>query len=204
MSLNTSAPLIPLAPPGTIWVAAVGPALGFLMIAATMGSALVVMLAALFFFSTPNLWKKPVFILNVFSLLVGIAYACIDIYEEFHALLHPTALLNPKLSLAIGGFDGFTPTLIDSILLFRLYAVYPYDRTPRLKFLFIMSIPVMIKIGRIINASLFLNDYANTIAATNNIGGSAAVLLTIRSPFIKVEWSLQILDDVCVFNSYSF
>lgn len=62
----------------------------------------------------------------------------------------------------------------------------------------------MIKIGRIINASLFLNDYANTIAATNNIGGSAAVLLTIRSPFIKVEWSLQILDDVCVFNSYSF
>lgn len=65
-----------------------------------------------------------------------------------------------------------------------------------------MGIPVLVKIVRIVNISVCLRDYANTFGASNNIGGSAAVgLLTTGFPFMKIEWSLQIFDDLYVFCS---
>lgn len=82
MTSNFTGDAVPPPPPDTIWVAEVGPALNFIMIGATMGSAHVTMLMALFFFSTPILRRKPVFSLNVLALLLGIAGAVTNIYEE--------------------------------------------------------------------------------------------------------------------------
>ncbi|KAJ7090822.1 hypothetical protein B0H15DRAFT_778903 [Mycena belliarum] len=196
MSSNSSDPeVIPSPPPGTIWVAEIGPALNFLMIGATMGSALVCMLMALFFFSTATMRRKPVFILNVLGLCLGVAAAITNVYEEFRTLLYPNIPLNHHVIIAMGAFDGLTPTLIDAILLLRLYTVYPYACTPRLKFFFILGIPIATKIGRIINAAMFLNSYAHTIHANTGVGG-AAVLITSRLPSIKIEWGLQVFDDI--------
>ncbi|KAJ7204770.1 hypothetical protein GGX14DRAFT_698708 [Mycena pura] len=196
MSMSSSDPaVIPAPPPGTVWVAEIAPALNFLMIGATMGSALVAMLLALFFFSSASMRRKPVFILNVLGLCLGVAGAITNVYEEFRTLLYPNIPLNPRVIIAMGAFDGVTPTVIDSILLLRLYVVYPYSRTPRLKFLFIMGIPVITKIARIINAAIFLSNYAHTIHASTGIGG-AAVLITSRLPSVKIEWTLQVFDDV--------
>jgi hypothetical protein len=52
------------------------------MIGATMGSALICMLLALFFFSTPALRRKPIFILNTIGLILGIGYAMAQVYQE--------------------------------------------------------------------------------------------------------------------------
>ena len=97
----------------------------------------------------------------------------------------------------MGAFDGLTPTLVDSILLLRLYAVYPYSRTLRLKFLIIMGVPVLVKFGRIANAAIYLNAYSKTIHASTGVGG-AAILVTSSLPSVKIEWTLQVFDDVYV------
>jgi len=71
-----------LPPPGTNWIEALRPAVTFMLIGATMGSVMVVMLLALLFFSTPSLRKTPIFLLNVVVILLGLCGAIINIYEE--------------------------------------------------------------------------------------------------------------------------
>lgn len=110
--------------------------------------------------------------------------------------MYPTIPLNSRTSIAVGVFDGLIPTLIDCVLLLRLYAVYPYDGTPRVKFTVILGVAVLLKIGRIINAAFFLRNYARTIRATPSISSTATILVTARLPSIKIEWSLQIVVEV--------
>lgn len=187
--------IVPLPPPGTNWLAVIDSALVFLMIGATMGAVTVAMLLALLFFSTANLRRKPVFILNVVALLLGITGAVINIYEEVHTLKYPTIPLSPRVIIAIGTIDGIAPTLVDSILILRVYSVFPPRSTPRIQFIVLMGVPILISIARLINAIIYLTSYARTIHASTGAGG-AAVLVTSPLPSVKIEWFLQVFDDL--------
>jgi len=114
---------------------------------------------------------------------------------QVRSLCYPDNPITSGTVIAIGTIDAFTPTLVDAILLLRLYAIYPYDRTPLAQFLVIIGVPILTKIGRIINAAIYMSNYAHTIRVTNGVGG-ASVLLTSRLPSVKVEWSLQLFDDI--------
>lgn len=86
------------------------------------------------------------------------------------------------------------PIVVGSILLVHLYAVYPYSRTLLSKFLVIMGVSILVKITRIVNAAIFLHDYART-AQSNSGMSSTSVLITTKLPCIKIEWTLQVVDD---------
>ncbi|KAI0061446.1 hypothetical protein BV25DRAFT_757945 [Artomyces pyxidatus] len=175
------------------------PAINFLMIGATMGAALVTMLLALLFFSTPSMARKPVFILNVIAVLLGIANAIVNIYEEIRTLKYPTTVLNPHVIIAMGSLNGLTPIFVDGILLLRLHAVFPPERTSRVKYAMVMAFPVLNKIGRLINAAIFLDNYQRNLYALispDTGAGGAAVLLTSRLPSVRIEWFLQVFDDL--------
>ena len=83
-----------LPPPGTNFLAVIDGSIPFLMIGATMGAALFVMLLALLFFSTASMKWKPVFILNVVSVLCGISVAVVNIYEEVGDIIFHRIILN--------------------------------------------------------------------------------------------------------------
>ncbi|KAJ7804951.1 hypothetical protein B0H14DRAFT_3883189 [Mycena olivaceomarginata] len=191
----TTVPSLSKPPPGTVWIAEIGPALNFVMIGATMGSALVCMLLALFFFSSPALRRKPVFILNALGLILGIGYAACQVYEEFKNLLFPNEPINPKVIILLGAWLVLVPALIDGILLLRIYAVFPYARTPRLKFYFVMGVPILTMVARFINAAIFLSSFVKTIHATTD-AGEALEALAFHLPSIKIEWTLQLFDDI--------
>ncbi|KAF8217224.1 hypothetical protein K438DRAFT_1558570 [Mycena galopus ATCC 62051] len=188
---STNLTSIPAPPPGTQWIAEISPALNFIMIGATMGSALLCMLLALFFFSSPSLRRKPVFILNTIGLLLGIGYAI----AQFKNLLFPNDPLNPRVIILLGAWVVVVPALIDGILLLRIYAVYPYARTPRLTFYFVMGVPILTMIARLINAAIFLSRFVKTIHAHTD-AGEAQEALAFHLPSIKIEWSLQLFDDI--------
>ncbi|KAJ7019184.1 hypothetical protein C8F04DRAFT_1276553 [Mycena alexandri] len=192
---STNLTSIPGPPPGTVWRAAVGPALNFIMIAATMGSALIAMLLALFFFSTPSLRRKPVFILNVAGLILGIWYAIAQVYEEFRTLLFPNDPVDPHFILVMGAWVVIVPALIDCILLLRISVVYPYSRTSPATFYFVMGVPILTMIARLINAAIFLDRFVKTIN-TKTAAGEALQALAFHLPSIKIEWVLQVFDDI--------
>ncbi|KAK7453541.1 hypothetical protein VKT23_011821 [Stygiomarasmius scandens] len=183
-----------LPPPGTNWIEALRPAVTFMLIGATMGSVMVVMLLALLFFSTPSLRKTPIFLLNVIVILLGLCGAIINIYEEVRSTLYPNVRENPTVIIAMGAVDGITPTLADSILLLRVWALFPLQTTPPLLMAFIFGVPVFLKIARFINATIYLAAYARDVQAwTAAQGGS--ILVTSSLPSVKIEWFLQVFDN---------
>lgn len=122
---------------------------------------------------------------------------------QCHAFLHPDIPLNKHVIIASAGFHGIVPIFIDSILLLRLYAAYPYRYTSRWRFAFIMGFAVLLKIGRLINTGIFVSYFSRTITATTGVEG-AAILVTSKLPSIKIEWTLQVVDDVYVVVRISF
>ncbi len=69
-------------PPGMNYIAAIEPSLNFLLIGAISSSFLVPIAIALFFLSTPALRKRPVFILNVISIMLGLCQGALGIYNQ--------------------------------------------------------------------------------------------------------------------------
>ncbi|KAJ7593630.1 hypothetical protein C8J56DRAFT_819774 [Mycena floridula] len=179
----------PLPPPGTYWLAEIGPAINFLMISSTMGSVMVVMLLALIIFSSRGLRATPIFLLNVTIVLLAIADAVMVVYNQVHSLKSPDIPLHPAIVLIVGCIDGFTPILADSVLLLRIFAIFPYRTTSRSTFLAVVGIPVIIKVVRFINSLIYI--------AVNSQNGpkGAAVLVLSHLPSVKIEWFLQMFDN---------
>jgi hypothetical protein len=65
-------PGMPQLPPGLIPTAALIPSLKLLLVCTVWGSALLPLLLLLFFFSTPKIRRKPIFLMNVASVTMGI------------------------------------------------------------------------------------------------------------------------------------
>ncbi|KIY47592.1 hypothetical protein FISHEDRAFT_15948, partial [Fistulina hepatica ATCC 64428] len=179
-------------------------AINFLMIGATMGAVLFVMLLALLFFSTDSMRRKPVFILNVLAILTGMTTAIINMYEEVHTLKYPTGVINTHVALAMGCFTAITPTLVEAILILRLYSVYPPSSTARVTFVLIIGIPVLVVIGRMANAIVYLVNYAKTVQQLTSGAASGNILMTSNLPCVRIEWSLQLFNNLYCSSLFLF
>lgn len=107
---------------------------------------------------------------------------------------YPLVPISAAVIILIGTLNGITPLLVDSILLSKLYAVFPPSRTPRLKFIVIMGFPVAMKITRLINVIIYLRNFASIVHSVG-YGGSAALVVS-PLPNVKVEWFLQMFDNM--------
>lgn len=83
MTTESAAPtFIPVPPPGTNWIAAIQPSLALTMIGTVFTSILASLLLALFAFSSRTLRRRPVFALNILSILLGMTAGIINAYVE--------------------------------------------------------------------------------------------------------------------------
>ena len=86
MATTTATPsnanLFPPPPPGLNYIAALQPSITFLMIGTTFAGILLPLLVALFHFSTKNTRRKPIFILNVISITLGLVLGIYNAYIE--------------------------------------------------------------------------------------------------------------------------
>lgn len=68
------------------------PSLGFILVGTIFSSMLIPILVVLFYFSTPNLRKQPIFIANVISILLGIVLgiynAQLEVCDGYCSLLN--------------------------------------------------------------------------------------------------------------------
>ena len=82
--------------------------------------------------------------------------------------------------------------LIDVILLIRLVSVYPRDLVGTRRFVLIITLPVLLKIGRFINLVLL----SKTLVALSSSPNAEATILQkwAHAPYIKIEWFGQLID----------
>lgn len=197
MSTSNSTSLPPPPPPGLNYIAAIRPSLNFILVLTPLGAALVPLVITLLFFSTPEVQRRPVFILNILACCSGICEAALNAVLEAKQIIYPLQPVSETLLTAVIAFAIVSPVFIDSILLFRVLAFYPPHRTPKRILFAVLLLPVVVKCGRFIAVVLYLNSF------TRGSGQLPSVLLAAestwpRNPYIMTEWSLQMVDNTYV------
>ncbi|KZW03277.1 hypothetical protein EXIGLDRAFT_828639 [Exidia glandulosa HHB12029] len=182
----------PILPPGVSTSSILVLPVTYLVISSVLGAFMVPLLIALFLFSTRELRRSTIFVLNVISVLLGIAQAIFNARNDIRSILNPfipeatATFVSSAVLIALG------PILVDSILLLRLVAVYPYTRTPKLRWFLLMAFPVACKVFRVVNISMF--SHKVQVAVANDTAVEGANLIE-TFPQIKMEWIAQLLDN---------
>ncbi|KAF5384487.1 hypothetical protein D9757_006430 [Collybiopsis confluens] len=101
-----------------------------LLVETAWTAALVPLLIILFFLSTPTGRGKPIFIMNVFTVVTGIGLGVFNIDNKVTAFLKPGTPLKRSI-LGHSGMLLLMPVVMDCILAYRLTAVYPRHATSK-------------------------------------------------------------------------
>jgi len=191
---------IPIPPPGTNFIDALRPALAFLLIGQTLGAVLIPMTIAVFYFSTRALRRSAMFWANVVVLVLGIVQSALNVVFEVHSILTPTVPLSDTAYIVNSIVIILLPIMIESILFLRILAVYPFNITPRAKFVAIITFPVVMKIARFINFSIATTGISHTLMQHNALTKQDPVTTGLHflhsHPNFEIEWFLLILDNL--------
>jgi len=169
-----------------------------LIVTCIWSAMLVPLFVVLIFFSNHELRRKPVFIANVFAISIGVAFAGVLLSPTVSILRNPLAPPNvPVFMTTIVAFFALGPILVESVLLVRLWAVYPFKSTPRKVFFAVYTPIALIKIGRVTNAIIYVVGLSKRMK-----DGEDVFVLLERTwatfPNFKVGWVLQVVDITAV------
>jgi hypothetical protein len=109
-------------------------------------------------------------------------------------MLSPLVPVSTNTTIAYTIINALGPILVEFILFTRLLAIIPYRMTPHAEFFRLLSFPVLVKIARIVNISVYLNKWSN--AATGPTPAISGIILFATVANVKVEWFLQLFDNM--------
>ena len=122
---------------------------------------------------------------------------------QINTLVHPFRFFSQSVYLAFGVVLSFLSWISELVLLLRLVAVFPVQLTGRKTLMAIIAFPVAVKLARLACMVCYYVEFAKVEPPY----GNNIVLVRMgptRSPFIKVEWTLEIFDNGCVTESKSY
>ena len=99
--------------------------------------------------------------------------------------------------IMIVAMNFLVPISVQGILLVRLIGVYPPKENTLKKNLMIYIPVTAFKIARLVNAAYATRDLINH--APDSLGVIGAAKVVWGTKFVKVEWFLQLFDDMYVF-----
>ncbi|KAI6102957.1 hypothetical protein F5141DRAFT_1217531 [Pisolithus sp. B1] len=140
----------------------------------------------LFALSTKESRRRLVFRLNVLAI-------CLVLTMEL--IFDSSNLVSINIYIATIIFLVFPPLLYDSILLTRLFALYPFRSTPSTTLVKIFAFPFCIKCARVVVITCGVHFYFGS-------GLTAEALIQdqstdwFRSPYLIAEWVMQIADNL--------
>ncbi|KAI0316863.1 hypothetical protein OF83DRAFT_1083987 [Amylostereum chailletii] len=162
-----------------------------------MGTVTFGMLLALLFLSTPARRCRPVFILTLIVVFLGVLSAVLNVYTEIRIIRFPDNSVPVSIALLTACIDGHLPTLVNCILLFKVNALYSAplhsgSTTPGLRYV-ITGLPAFVNIGRIVNNSVWIVQYAHSLSMVD--AGEASRAAT-EFPSVTAELVMQIFANV--------
>lgn len=163
------------------------------MIGHTFTVILIPLIFALFYFSTPLSRRRPIFILNVIAIVLAFTAGIMIDSLAIHSMLSPLDAWPPSVNIAIGIIGAFQSILVDLILLLRLALIYPYTIVGPKRFALITTLPVLLKIARLVNMFVFIKVLAD--AARGPMGSENIAVVWATTPYLKIEWSAQLVDN---------
>ena len=216
MDRNSTSFLPPPPPPGMNYIAAIQPSIVFLMIGTIWTGILLPLMVALFFFSSKDTRRKPIFIMNALSLslgfFLGIFVVCTQVsylmchsfcepladneMDQIHSMLTPLHPWSSVNTLVFTILTSGIPWLVEMILVVRLLAVYPYSTTPKRLWFFIFIPLLLLKIARVVNLAIYTVEYNTLMRSPSSRDPLSVPQIALNShPGPKIEWIIQVLDN---------
>ncbi|KAL4075467.1 hypothetical protein J3A83DRAFT_1975525 [Scleroderma citrinum] len=182
----------------TTFIDGIRPSFNFVVGITAFNACLLTLLVIMFVFSTRESRRRPVFRLNVMSILIATVLGILNGITSGRAILDPFHSTPESIYVATIFFATFSPLFYDSILLTRLLMLYPVEVTPVLQLFRIFGFPVCIKCCRLVVLSLYLHQFIQSTKSLLSLEQHAEATW-FRNPYITAEWTMQILDNMyCV------
>ena len=96
---------------------------------------------------------------------------------------------------ALAFFSFFASICVDSILLFRLIAVFPPSRLSQKELASIFGPLLLLKLGRLAAVIIFIVRYLEKTSTLPSVDPKIYFLIIRVMPEPKAAWSLQIVDN---------
>ncbi|KAG6329915.1 hypothetical protein ID866_9175 [Astraeus odoratus] len=167
----------------------------FATLTTSLSACLVTLLVVMFVFSTSESRRRLIFRLNVVAICFALMLGVLNLFVDASAILRPFNPVPQSLYITTIVFALFPPVFYDSILLTRLLALYPVDRTPLPTLVGVLTFPLCVKCGRLIVLSLYMRDYVNSSPDVASLAAHAEATW-FRNPYITSEWTLQMFDNL--------
>ncbi|THU85248.1 hypothetical protein K435DRAFT_764389 [Dendrothele bispora CBS 962.96] len=162
------------------------------------------LLMALLYTSTSKSRRKPIFILCMIAVAIGTVPSILVLkflIQTFIGVedlnIDVTQEVKPYL-FALAFFSFFASICVDSILLFRLVAVFPRSRLSRKQLAAVFGPLLLLKLGRLAAIIVFIVRYLEKTKTISSSDPTEFFTVISVMPEPKVVWSLQIVDNaVC-------
>ncbi|KAI6045892.1 hypothetical protein EDC04DRAFT_2030253 [Pisolithus marmoratus] len=161
----------------------------------TFSACLCTLFAALLALSTEESRRRVVFRLNVLAICLSLTTSILGGLTNWKAMVDPFNQVSTSVYLAASISISFSPLLYDTILLTRLFALYPPASTPLATLIKIFAFPFCVKCARVVAITLYVNSEFR-VATTTEVLVQDQPNLWFRSPNLIAEWPLQIADNM--------
>ncbi|KAI6015605.1 hypothetical protein EDC04DRAFT_2578212 [Pisolithus marmoratus] len=180
------------------FVAEIHPYFDYVLAGTAFSACLFTLLVVLFAFSTKESRRRLVFRLNVLATCIAMTLGVMIGLVSGKAIVDPFNQVSKSAYVASVVFAIFPPVLYDSILLTRLFALYPISTTPPATLLKMFTFPFCIKCTRVIVVVRFfaigLKNYVSSELTTLSLEQDSNAWF--RNPEMTAEWALQIADNL--------
>ncbi|KAI6112183.1 hypothetical protein EV401DRAFT_1867606 [Pisolithus croceorrhizus] len=167
----------------------------FITVITPLCACLVTLLVVLFVFSTAKSRRRLIFRLNVIAICFALVLGVLSFIVSGNAILRPFSPVPESLYVATIIFAMFPPVFYDSILLTRLLALYPTERTPLSTLVCVLAFPICVKCGRLVVLSLYIRQYLVSAPGVAPLTVQAEITW-FRNRYVTTEWALQMLDNL--------
>ncbi|KAI6031196.1 hypothetical protein BKA83DRAFT_4197121 [Pisolithus microcarpus] len=144
--------------------------------------------------STKESRRRLVFRLNVLAICLVLTMGILVGFSNGKVILNPFYSLPASVPIAGVFFTFLPPLLCDSILLTRLFALYPPSSTRPAILLKIFAFPFCIKCARVVVLSLLFNNFVRSTTTAD--GASSSSSFWYRNPYLIAEWTMQMADNM--------
>ncbi|KAJ7586361.1 hypothetical protein C8J56DRAFT_1165407 [Mycena floridula] len=161
---------------------------------ATIFSAMLIpLLIMLFAVSTPQTRRKPIFMLNITQILLGIAAGIITAHSTIQGVLQPSvALETASENFVISTLFLWTPWITEAILLLRVIVVFSSTHPRLSRMVLLLALPVVFKTIRIVINIVVMVHWWKTRMLDGSEFGAAHSLDTWMP---KASWILELVDN---------
>ncbi|KAF7345834.1 hypothetical protein MVEN_01604900 [Mycena venus] len=170
------------------------PAFAFILILTIFGTLFMPLLFLLFALSTPQMRRKPTFILNVVSVSIGIVSSALGTHIAIRDILSPFTKFNLTEDRIYSCLELWKGWGAEAVLLLRIAAVFPRSRLPLL-----LAFPITLKVARAGFNIAFDVKWVQLLAETHN---EYSVLPSLPTYILKSILVLELVDNSSVEKGY--